>query len=36
MYVLAEYNWLFRKTRDLDNNFGSGQLYWTVGVGFNF
>jgi hypothetical protein len=36
VYALAEYNWLFRKTRDLDNNFGSGQLYWTVGVGFNF
>lgn len=36
VFVMAEYNWLFQRTRELDNNFGSGQLYWTTGIGFNF
>lgn len=36
VFLMAEYNWLFRKTREIDNNFGSGQYYWTTGIGFNF
>jgi hypothetical protein len=33
---MGEYSWLFQRTRELDNNFGSGQLYFTTGIGFNF
>jgi len=36
VFVMVEYNWLFQRTRELDNNFGDGQLFWTMGIGFNF
>jgi hypothetical protein len=36
VFGMAEYNWLFRRTRELDNNFGSGQFIFTTGIGFNF
>lgn len=36
VFGLVEYNWLFQRTKELDNNFGDGQLYWSFGVGFNF
>jgi hypothetical protein len=36
VFGMGEYSWLFQRTRELDNNFGSGQLYFTTGIGFNF
>lgn len=36
VFVTGEYNWLFSRTQDLEDNFGSGQLYWSTGLGFNF
>lgn len=36
VFGMVEYNWLFQRTRQLDNNFGDGQLYWTAGMGINF
>ncbi|HEX2852034.1 MAG TPA: hypothetical protein VHO24_02260 [Opitutaceae bacterium] len=36
IYVMAEYDWLFRKAKDLNNRFDDGQFNWSVGVGFHF
>lgn len=36
VFAMAEYGWLFQHARELDNKFGSGQLSWSTGVGFNF
>jgi hypothetical protein len=36
VFGMAEYNWLFRRTRDIDRNFGDGAILWSAGVGFNF
>jgi len=36
VFGMAEYNWLFKRGRDLDNNFGSGQIIFSAGIGFNF
>jgi hypothetical protein len=37
-FVLAmvEYNWFFRRARNLDDRFSDGAFNWTVGLGFNF
>jgi hypothetical protein len=31
----VQYEWLFNKTRYIDNTFNNGQFLWSVGVGFN-
>lgn len=36
IFAMAEYNWLFQRARELDDNFGSGQITFTTGIGFNF
>ena len=36
LFAMAEYNWLFKRGRDVDNNFGDGQFILTTGIGFNF
>jgi hypothetical protein len=36
VYGMAEYNWLFERTSRIDNNFGSGQIAFSAGIGFNF
>ena len=36
VFAMGEYNWLFQRARDVDNNFGDGQIIFTAGIGFNF
>jgi len=36
VFGMLEYNWLFERGRDLDNNFGRGQILFSTGLGFNF
>lgn len=36
VYAMAEYNWFFRRARNVDNSFSDGLFNWSVGVGFNF
>jgi hypothetical protein len=36
LFGMVEYNWLFKRAREADNNFGSGQFIFTTGIGFNF
>jgi hypothetical protein len=36
LFGMVEYNWLFKRARQADNNFGSGQFIFTTGIGFNF
>lgn len=36
VYVLVEYSWLFRNSREIDNNFSDGGYTWSTGVGFRF
>lgn len=36
VFAMGEYSWLFQRARDADNNFGSGQIIVTTGIGFNF
>jgi hypothetical protein len=36
VFGMAEYNWLFKRARDVDNNFGDGQIMFSTGIGFNF
>jgi hypothetical protein len=36
LFALAEYNWLFDRGSELDDNFGDGQIVVSAGIGFNF
>ena len=36
IFGMVEYNWLFKRAREADNNFGNGQFLFTTGIGFNF
>ena len=36
VFTMAEYSWLFERGRQLDNNFGDGQFFFSTGLGFNF
>ena len=36
IFAGAEYNWLFKDTDSVDNNFDDGQFVYTLGIGFNF
>lgn len=36
VYALVEYGWFFRRGKEIDNTFSSGQYNWSMGVGFNF
>ncbi|MGH7955503.1 MAG: hypothetical protein ACREH8_00655 [Opitutaceae bacterium] len=36
VFAMAEYSWLFKRARELDNNFGDGQITFSTGIGFNF
>ena len=36
IYALVEYDWFFRKARDLSDRFDTGEYNWSVGVGFHF
>ena len=36
IYAIVEYGWFFRRARNVDNSFSSGQFNWGMGVGFNF
>jgi hypothetical protein len=36
IFAMVEYSWLFQRSHELDDNFGSGHLSWTTGIGFNF
>lgn len=36
VFGMAEYSWLFKRARNVDNDFGSGQFIFTTGLGFNF
>jgi hypothetical protein len=36
VFGMAEYNWLFRRAREVERNFGSGQIIFSTGIGFNF
>ena len=36
VYAMAEYAWLFRHAKDINNRFDEGQFNWSIGVGFHF
>jgi hypothetical protein len=36
IYAMIEYGWFFRRARNVDNAFSSGQFNGGIGVGFNF
>jgi hypothetical protein len=36
VFAMAEYGWFFKKARNADDAFSSGQINWSVGMGFNF
>jgi hypothetical protein len=36
VYAMAEYAWLFRQAKDINDRFDDGQFNWSVGVGFHF
>ena len=36
VFVMADYSWLFQRTREIDDKFDDGQLTWSAGIGFNF
>ncbi|MEO6569881.1 MAG: hypothetical protein ABIO94_14050 [Opitutaceae bacterium] len=36
VYAMAEYAWLFRRAKDINNQFNDGAFNFSVGVGFHF
>jgi hypothetical protein len=36
IFAGMEYNWLFKDTDRVDNNFDDGQFVYNLGIGFNF
>jgi hypothetical protein len=36
IYAMAEYAWLFRHAKDINDRFDDGQFNWSVGVGLHF
>jgi hypothetical protein len=36
IFAMAEYSWLFRHAKDINDRFDDGQIGWSAGVGFHF